>query len=74
MDAAKCQWCLDDSPLTHAHRDCCRLRWYAKAPNIQLINAVKGLTRAEKEELRTLIPAERKRLKEIRNNRTTTLF
>ncbi len=60
-----CDWCAANSGRVHAVRPCCQLRELALAPrHIQAAHG-KTLTKAERDELRPRLLAEKERLKQL---------
>lgn len=62
----KCLLCETDSCNTKAYLKCCQLRMLAKAPRHIQAAAGAAMTQAERDEMRPLLIAETKRLKEIK--------
>ncbi len=61
-----CGWCAVNSGLTHAFRECCKLRRLAQAPRHDQAAYAATLTLPQREELRPLLVTEMKRIKGLR--------
>lgn len=63
-----CTWCKTNAGRTNAHRPCCQLRALAQAPRHVQAEHAQGLTQEQRDELRPLLAAEKKRLKSLKTN------
>ena len=64
-----CELCKKNSGLTNNKLECCQIRYLAQMPNHRLKEAATRFSKEEREILKPKIEAERKRLRELLNEK-----
>lgn len=67
-----CELCLANAGQTNANRECCQIRMLAQMPANRMEPYAAKLTASEKDQLRPLLIAEKKRLRELAKSKSLT--